>query len=168
MKKIILFAFLISITSATTHCWEWSDLVPTRLSNWYQARQIKQQEIERIKELENNYLEAGVGLHPRNSKLNPSELNTYKKDAKKLWTDTKKDIEDEIMYAYQRIENTEKRSDFTPSKKKSYIEFFRDALQRRTRDLTLMEKYSPYKKLPSSTELRDKSMRKLVQQGWGY
>ena len=45
MKKIIQLALLITAISTTTsYCWQWSDIVPNRLQNWYQDWQIRREQ----------------------------------------------------------------------------------------------------------------------------
>ena len=62
MKKIVQLALLMGIISATTvnYCWEWSDLVPNRLQNWYQnwqiRKQIRKQELQQFKQLEKEHI----------------------------------------------------------------------------------------------------------------
>ncbi|SRR5260221_9131840 len=56
MKKVVQLALLTTIIStATTHCWEWSNLVPNRLQNWYQNWQIRKQELQQFKHLNRMY-----------------------------------------------------------------------------------------------------------------
>ncbi|HLJ31552.1 MAG TPA: hypothetical protein VKU36_03895 [Candidatus Babeliales bacterium] len=159
MKKIVLFAFLINTTAS--YCWQWSDLVPSRLQNWYQnwkiERKIRQQEIQKYKALENQYLE----LHEKDSKR-------LKKNPKFLWQATKEQNIEMAKYYNKAAKDAHVARDLTSSEKRQFVEEFKRDAQRSIDNVKLLDKYSPYKKSPSSIELRDKSMRKRVQQGWGY
>ena len=139
MKKIVLSAFLISITSTATHCWEWSDMVPSRLQNWYQEWQIRKQEIQQFK--------LAGPWHPK-------------------WEDISAEfVNEEIGYQQRRKEYISRRLDLY---KQAYgspqgINNLDDQIRRTQKNIEILEKY---KDLPQA-RIRNKYLRQRTGLGWG-
>ena len=154
MKKIAQLALLVSIASlTTTYCWEWSDLVPTRLYSWYNQHKLyvsqRNQEMRR-----KEYIAAQTILKQKEADL----LNTNTPQSRATYLDLV-DARDASKKKYDKA-----YWDYYDKRNPTHYPTEQKELQQK-RILNWQQRWRSYKAAPKSAS---KAIKGLESRGLGY